>query len=665
MAELNVEINGNASGLNNAINQSTANLNAFSRTGVRSIQSLQIQLQSFQRIAARATDPAVLSDYNRRIETTRSEITRLTNVGRTGFDSMGNAISRSTGTLSSSYGLLRTVANILPGIGIAGAIGFAVGPLIDYVKNLEIIKGTAQDVATELAFESTDYTKALTEVTSLKSSITDFHDGLITGKQLVDEYNKGIGQTAGELKNVTQVEDFYNSKSGNYVQAMLLRARANVALETAVKNVGEAEKRAASSNTFLDYLKASGDALTGILTFRGNISKNFKDALATFKNRDADELYKSANASLKVFEQLKRESESFNKTNNITLDADKTKSSTKSIADIYDTLNKSLERTYVQHESTFGKQLQQQLSAYQAAIDAATDAYGRQSKEVQKLQKEQAKLVSGVNYNLNSGRKSNVTAAGPAPLAPGLVSAASDRPVNFNDGGQVGEALSRELEWAIKSFGRDFTDILSNINNRADATFGSIFSDIASSITNVFQDVFMKQLTEALIESINRAKQSTKNSDGSGDDDNDSAKIAAALGVAGALVSGSTKKTSAAGQTLGGALSGAAVGTAILPGIGTVLGGLIGGLGGFFGSKKAKKQEELQKKQLEEAEKQTKLLERQNALAYTSSIIGRQTTSGIVTGVEINESGELIARLSGQNIDLILRRTTKSKKRGL
>lgn len=65
-----------------------------------------------------------------------------------------------------------------------------------------------------------------------------------------------------------------------------------------------------------------------------------------------------------------------------------------------------------------------------------------------------------------------------------------------------------------------------------------------------------------------------------------------------------------------------------------------------------------------EAEKQTRLLERQNALAYTASIIGKMTTNGIVTGVEINEFGQLTTKISGNDLSIVLDRANRSRKRG-
>src|SRR5690606_13743582 len=72
-----------------AVASETANRQVLSNaitTQQRSLQSLQIQLASYQAVAAKATGPAVLAKYNAEIQKTQEEINRLSNVGKRGFD---------------------------------------------------------------------------------------------------------------------------------------------------------------------------------------------------------------------------------------------------------------------------------------------------------------------------------------------------------------------------------------------------------------------------------------------------------------------------------------------------------------------------------------------------------------------------------------------------
>lgn len=146
------------------------------------------------------------------------------------------------------------------------------------------------------------------------------------------------------------------------------------------------------------------------------------------------------------------------------------------------------------------------------------------------------------------------------------------------------------------------------------------------------------------------------------------AGAAAAASLVGGLISGATSPTSSVGQGIGGALQGAGEGAligSVIPGLGTVagavIGGVIGGISGLFSASKAKKQEQLQQAQLAQQQITNELLARQNALAYTSSIIGRMTTQGIITGADINAFGQLTATISGKDIQFVLDRSTNGR----
>lgn len=138
-----------------------------------------------------------------------------------------------------------------------------------------------------------------------------------------------------------------------------------------------------------------------------------------------------------------------------------------------------------------------------------------------------------------------------------------------------------------------------------------------------------------------------------------SAALAAAASVLGGVVSGLGKPTNSVTSALGGALSGAGegalVGAAFGPEgaiIGAAAGGLIGLVGGLFSASKARKEQEAQL--LEQAKQQTALL--RQSVAYTTSIIGRMTNSGLVSDISVGATGQLVATVSGKQLQFILDR---------
>lgn len=223
--------------------------------------------------------------------------------------------------------------------------------------------------------------------------------------------------------------------------------------------------------------------------------------------------------------------------------------------------------------------------------------------------------------------------------------------------------FSRELSNAATRFGEDLISTFTKANAFADSSFSDVISGLATNLTDTLQNVFLKRFGDQLTKILDKAFDNLSSQQQS---------IAGGALILGSIVSGATKKTSTLGQGLGGALKGAGTGAligSVVPVIGTaagaIVGGIAGAIGGIFGSSKAKKQEAQQKAQLEEEKKQTALLERQNALAYSASIVGRQTTNGIVTGVEVNEFGQLTTTISGQSLQIILDRANASRTRGV
>lgn len=142
------------------------------------------------------------------------------------------------------------------------------------------------------------------------------------------------------------------------------------------------------------------------------------------------------------------------------------------------------------------------------------------------------------------------------------------------------------------------------------------------------------------------------------------ASLASSLG---GVISGASKSN--AGKTFGSALSlagsGAAIGTSIAPGIGTaigaVAGAIVGAVSGILNSAEQRRQRELQNLQLLESKKQTALQNRIAALSYASSIIGQQSSMGVITSIDRNAYGDLVATINGQQIDLVLTRYKNSR----
>lgn len=349
-----------------------------------------------------------------------------------------------------------------------------------------------------------------------------------------------------------------------------------------------------------------------------------------------------------------------------------TKTKVVELKDIVGELNKALELTEVQFLDTFGERNQGKISAYQSAINAATNAFGRQSDAVKDLQKEQLKLYQlpsiASNISANTGiQNPTLDSEGKSKLEVDLKTKQKPESLINKEAQEEARMFKKELSRTVARFSEDLYQSLIDINTKGYKNFGEglagVAGDLAKSLTdsigNVFMTAFSNQLTNVFEKAIGNLSAGEQ-------------AMAGAAVLLGSVVSGLFPKTSSGGQALGGALKGAGTGAvigSIVPGIGTaigaVAGGIIGAIGGLFGAKKARKEEARRQAELEEQKKQTALLERANALAYTASIIGRKTVNGVVTGVEVNEFGQITAKVSGNDLAILLERANRSRQRGV
>lgn len=261
----------------------------------RSIQSLQIQLTSYQAIANSATDPSRLAEYNKKVQVLQAEITRLSNAGKKGFDDMGNAIKKSGSIFAKVWSGLRTAAYLIPGFGIAGLLALAIDPLTKLISNLDIFNKKLTDSQKEAqrlseAFASSEYQKAVKAVDGLRVNIELAKDGLYDKKAILDQYNQSLGSVAGEVDNLTDVERGLAENADNYVKMTLFKAAANLALEDASRKAYEAEQERLRLETDPSGAATLGDRiLGGIAANRGGMYGSAPSDLNTYKKTVREE----------------------------------------------------------------------------------------------------------------------------------------------------------------------------------------------------------------------------------------------------------------------------------------------------------------------------------------------------------------------------------------
>ncbi|MDR2274346.1 MAG: hypothetical protein LBF27_25790 [Sphingobacterium sp.] len=219
--------------------------------------------------------------------------------------------------------------------------------------------------------------------------------------------------------------------------------------------------------------------------------------------------------------------------------------------------------------------------------------------------------------------------------------------------------LSKVVEASMRQGIGGILGDINQLGSNFQQVFNNVFNKLASNLNKTLQDVIATELGSKLSQLFKSDKFQIGNLS------KDISKgIVAGAGIAGGLISSMTSPTSKVGQGLGGALSGAAAGAALGP-WGALAGGLIGGLSGIFGASQADKARKLQEQQVLEQKRTNMLLERQQALSFTSSITGQSTNQGIVTGVERNEFGDITFEIEGRKLKAVMDKENIAQGRGM
>ncbi|WP_183560693.1 hypothetical protein [Mucilaginibacter sp. SP1R1] len=237
-AELTAAIEGYGAASVTAAESTTAATAAI-ETELGAIEGLKLALKELnaQKLLANESDLPVL---NREIQAVELEIRRLGNVGREGFDSVGNAITttgqatvRSTNFFKQAWSALRQIAYVLPGIGIAGILAFVTGPIIEYISQLDIFKTKITQIKSNLdAFNEVNKNFAKdagTQASNLRilyKATTDVNNSIVDRTKAARELQREFPDTFANSKILAILNGKEKQSYDDLTESVLKTARA-------------------------------------------------------------------------------------------------------------------------------------------------------------------------------------------------------------------------------------------------------------------------------------------------------------------------------------------------------------------------------------------------------------------------------------------------------
>jgi hypothetical protein len=219
-----------------------------------------------------------------------------------------------TNVIGGASSALTKIANIIPGIGLAGIFGMAINALAPLVNQLNLFNSellnTGEKAKTLLnAFSSSEYIDAIKNVQELTVNLALAKEGVLSKEGVLKQYNETIGKTTGKVTSLDEAEAALIKNGSAFIQMTLLKAAAQLSLSEAAQQSLDAEKerqRNISNNITAEESPAAYAGVPLLVRLKDAFNLN-TDALKEYNKTQVAELKKGAEKSLSVFEQLQTE----------------------------------------------------------------------------------------------------------------------------------------------------------------------------------------------------------------------------------------------------------------------------------------------------------------------------------------------------------------------
>jgi len=210
-----------------------------------SLGDLNTRLSLLKERLNQATEPARITKLGAEIKSVTAQIDDQ----KAAFSKLGadtaTATDKMGGGLQKAFSGLRNIANILPGIGLAGLFGLAFEGLASLVEEMGLFKQETESAFKILSKSGEGFVKANADVNSLNETFKLAKDGTISQKTALDEYNKTLGDALGKTDSFAVAQKNLIDKGPAFVQMMLFESAATLAYKEAAQKAFEATKIAA------------------------------------------------------------------------------------------------------------------------------------------------------------------------------------------------------------------------------------------------------------------------------------------------------------------------------------------------------------------------------------------------------------------------------------
>lgn len=210
----------------NSTNKSVSNtipiVGKFNDTVKNSANSMKVTSEELERL--KRNSPAIAAVLNKQADAAK------------GLADGTSQAAKATTAFSKATTALKTIGNVTVWIALATAIGLAINKVIDYVSSIR----TAAKEQEEFRKSITDATnqissKSIAIFKELQIAYESVGDSADDKRKFIEQYSDKIKETGLNITNVKTAEDAFVNNTGNYVEALTARAKAQAIEQAAIK----------------------------------------------------------------------------------------------------------------------------------------------------------------------------------------------------------------------------------------------------------------------------------------------------------------------------------------------------------------------------------------------------------------------------------------------
>lgn len=210
----------------NSTNKSVSNtipiVGKFNDTVKNSANSMKVTSEELERL--KRNSPAIAAVLNKQADAAK------------GLADGTSQAAKATTAFSKATTALKTIGNVTVWIALATAIGLAINKVIDYVSSIR----TAAKEQEEFRKFITDATnqissKSIAIFKELQIAYESVGDSADDKRKFIEQYSDKIKETGLNITDVKTAEDAFVNNTGNYVEALEARAKAQAIEQAAIK----------------------------------------------------------------------------------------------------------------------------------------------------------------------------------------------------------------------------------------------------------------------------------------------------------------------------------------------------------------------------------------------------------------------------------------------